>query len=304
VASKGQHSLHRMNTGSTFFTNFFLRDLVKFEQPAPTSSARGVPGGSIGVGSGFIRDSGQSSYGKSESLSLPAPDDDRFDEVRFIASLKADVEKKIIDSAAVVTHQGNVEGNFNTSEFYFEYSQGTIRGRVVISGKVIGSTYCLRADLEEISEGQGFNFSPDEFTRIRPEGEYYVVPLMEDDPLAVDNRLHFIGLELIKESTQRFPRGITKDQIGDIQYAELWSISKPPSHVKRLLEERGLERAFDLPGEYEGYQRVCFLNEVALRMYRDSGIALDVLRKVSSAEMPTNCSRSLRGPYFPKEELQ
>ncbi|SRR6266404_6356794 len=287
-----------MNTGSTFFTNFLLRELVKIKQPSRAFSPRGAVGG-IGGGVGFIG-SGESSHHKSESLSLPAAGDDLFDEQQFTASLKADVEKKIIDCAAAITHQGNIEGKFNSSEFYFEYSQGNVRGRIVISGKLIGSTYCLRADLEEIGEGRGFPFPPDEFTTIRPEGDYYVVGFLEGDPLTQDNRLHFIGVELIKESRQRLPRGITREQLEDLQYAELWSLSKLPSHLKRLLQEEGIEHAPELSGEYEGYQRVCFLNEVALRMYRDGGISLKVLKKVSGAEMPKECSRSLRGPYIPK----
>jgi len=38
----------------------------------------------------------------------------------------------------------------------------------------------------------------------------------------------------------------------------------------------------------------------ALRMYREGGIALDALKKVSGAEMPERCNRILRGPYIPR----
>jgi len=40
-----------------------------------------------------------------------------FDEQGFITSLKAEIEKEIIDSAATISRQGNIEGNFNSSEF-------------------------------------------------------------------------------------------------------------------------------------------------------------------------------------------
>jgi len=70
--------------------------------------------------------------------------------------------------------------------------------------------------------------------------------------------------------------------------------------LKQLLRERGIEQNVDMPEEYKEYEKVFFLNEVALRMYREGGIALDVLKKVSGPDMPKRCSRTLRGPYIPQ----
>jgi len=73
-----------------------------------------------------------------------------------------------------------------------------------------------------------------------------------------------------------------------------------PQHLKQLLRERGIEQNVDMPEEYKEYEKVFFLNEVALRMYREGGIALDVLKKVSGSDMPKRCNRTLRGPYIPQ----
>ena len=311
------------NRVSTFFANFSLRELVKNKLHLPASSQNRA---SRSAGGGGFLGHGQSLYRKSESFPCPVYVSDyvSFDEQGFITSLKAEVEKQIIDSAAAITGQGNIEGNFNSSEFYFEYMQGGIKGRILISGKMIESGYYLTADLEEIAEGAelpfaitefsgagaivacgatgggGFPFAADEFKRVKPEGDYYVLIFMQDDPLARDNKFHSIGVELIKESRERITRGITNESAKDVQYAEVWSLINIPQHLKQLLHERGIERNDEEPEEYKEYERVYFLNEVALRMYKEGGIALDALKKVSGAEMPKRCNRNLRGPYIPQ----
>jgi len=297
-----------MNNESVFFANFSLRELVNLGHPSLASLGRGIGGGvpggfpggvagGIGASGGFVG-SGPSSYRRFESLSFSAAPE-AFDEPQFIRSLKSGVENQIVDSAAAVTNQGNIEGGFNTSEFYFEYSQADIRGRILISGKLVGSNYCLRADIEEIGEGPRFPFPADEFAGIRPESDYYyVVPFKDGDPWAEDNKLHVLGVQLIQGARQRLRR-LSKSDIENLQCAEVWSLYKLPPHIKHLLQEQGREHIPDLSGEYKEYRRVCFLNELALGMYRDGGVALEVLKKISPVEMPPGCSRSLRGPYVP-----
>jgi len=253
-----------------------------------------------------------------------------FDEQRFIASLRAEIEKEIINHAAEIRRQRNIEGDFNSSEFYIEYTQEGIKGRIVISGKMIEGGYYLTAEIEEISEAAefpfaveevrdsggsvicaatavgGFPFAADDLRKVRPEGDFYVAPFRQDDPLARNDKFQRIGAELIMASRVRIPPGITKEGAGAFQYAEVWSLVNIPRQLKRYLGEKGVDRNVDMPGEcdvpeeYKEYERVYFLNEVALRMYREGGIALDALKKVSGAEMPERCNRILRGPYIPQ----
>jgi len=311
-----------MNRVSTFFTNFSLQELVKNKLYLPTSypnrSSRGAGGGHLGHG--------QFLYRRSESFPCPIYVSDyvSFDEQGFITSLKAEVEKEIIDSAATISRQGNIEGNFNSSEFYFEYTQDGIKGRIVISGKMIKSSYYLTADLEEIAEGDEFPFAAEEFSgarasvisaatgggvfpfaitefgRVKPEGDFYVVAFRQGDPLAQVDKLHNLGVELMRGWEKRIPRSLTNEPDKDIKYAEVWSLVNIPQHLRQLLRERGIEQNVDMPDEYKEYEKVYFLNEVALQMYRDGGIELDALKKVSGSDMPKRCNRTLRVPYIPQ----
>jgi hypothetical protein len=54
------------------------------------------------------------------------------------------------------------------------------------------------------------------------------------------------------------------------------------------------------PSEYEKYQGVYFLNDVALNMYREGGIELDIMKTIPKSELPKGCNRSLEGPYIPR----
>jgi len=135
---------------------------------------------------------------------------------------------------------------------------------------------------------------------MKPEGDYYVVALAHDHPLAQNNELQQVGQELMRDSVKRARRGI-RDGLKDLKSAEVWALVKWPSHIERLLTENNIVHEFDVPKEYQGYEAVFFLNDVALKMYREGGIQIDVLKKISSDEMPGGCvRRTLGGPYFPK----
>jgi len=143
---------------------------------------------------------------------------------------------------------------------------------------------------------------------------YYVVAFSHDNPLAKDNRFHYEGVQLLKQSIQRIPRGMTKEDATHLGYAVVYSLPLLPpdvrqrvqegndesSSVMHLLQEQLIEAMINPPPEYEPYEKVYFLNEVALRMYQEGGIAIDILRTISEGELPKQCSRSLRGPYIPR----
>jgi hypothetical protein len=291
-----------MSTPTTFFANFSLRELVPNAEAGPSSAGHWGMGGAVGGATGY-RASGQSHCHKSESFSLPVSvsGHDRFDEREFVESLKAGIENRIIDNAAVITDRGDIEGNFHSSEFYFEYTQGELRGRIVLSGTLTGTTYSLRANLEERSEG-GFSFA-DAFQMMKPEGDYYVVAFAHGDPPAQDNKLLLIGRELITASVDRIRRSMQQEGLKEPISAEVWCLAKLPQQIERLLAEKDLKDRFEVPEEYQEYEKVFFLNDVALQMYSEGGITLEILKKISGAEMPKGCTRTLRGPYLPKINL-
>jgi len=215
-------------------------------------------------------------------------------------SLRASVEQEILESGASISTRGHIPGSFNSSEFFFEYTEEGTQGRIIISGNITGSAYRLRADIEERSEGGGPSFPVEAFGRIRPEGDYYVVAFAREDPLARGDQLHSIGAALIKESSKRIPVSFSNDDARSIRYAEVWTLSRMPQHIRELLRQNGMGERHEIPEEYKDYERVCFLNDVALRMYEEGGVVLNVLKKVTDADMPAGCSRNLRGPYIPK----
>lgn len=137
-------------SSSSFLSNFSLEELVKKNRsPSGMLCAKGGMGG----GGGDIRSVGpkQSSSNKNSSLSCQISDDS-FDEAAFLASLKADVEKEIIQSGAKIMNQGRSD----PAGFYFEYSEGGIHGRITIGGKKSGTNYySLEATLNETSSAEG-----------------------------------------------------------------------------------------------------------------------------------------------------
>ena len=129
-------------SSSSFLSNFSLEDLVK-ENRSPSGMA--CAKGGMGGGGGDISSIGRhtSNY-KSSSFSCQI--DPAFDEADFMASLKTDVEKEIKGSGANVIDQGSSD----PAEFYFEYREGAVRGRINISGKKGGANYySLQASIDE-----------------------------------------------------------------------------------------------------------------------------------------------------------
>jgi hypothetical protein len=137
-------------SSSSFLSNFSLEELVKKNRsPSGLLCGSGGLGGMGGGGSSFSRAGyGQSSSHKSSSFScqIKSTGESSFDEADFLASLKADVEKEIADSAKVAD-----QGTTGQTGFYFEYVEHDIRGRIEISGKSSPPFYTLEAKLVESS---------------------------------------------------------------------------------------------------------------------------------------------------------
>jgi|SRR5919106_1066241 hypothetical protein len=90
--------------------------------------------------------------------------------------------------------------------------------------------------------------------------------------ISLSDNFRRIGFEMLNKSRNRIPHGVTKEAADGFKYVEVLSL----------------------------YDALYFLNEAALQMYREGGIALDTLKKSSSDEIPKRCNRILGGPYLPR----
>ena len=278
--------------GSIFFREFSLRDLVEKNYPGATIPPSGGMG-SVGGGHG-IAGSAKSSHHKSEtfSFSIQLTGEARFDEPEFIASVRLFVKERIVEGGANVQEEGAID----SSAFYFDYSHGDIGGRIEIRGKMIALNYVLAAQIEENAEGKPrLQFAA--VQSMPPRGEYNVVVLTGDDSLEQANEFFDAGRRLIQESVDRMRRVPVRKLPTNSQSAEVFSLFTVSRQIREALDEE-TAAALEPPAEYRDYERVFFLNDVALKMYEDAGIVLDVLRKVAAAEMPPHCLQTLRGPYL------
>jgi len=141
---------------------------------------------------------------------------------------------------------------------------------------------------------------------------YYVVAFTHENPLAHNNYFHHEGVRLIKASIQRL-RGLTREQLQTLEQAVVYTLLMLPPHLRhqfqnaeirvgntdRVQQQARLDRMRNPPAAYTQYDQVHFLNEVAMRMYKEGGIDLEILKTVSEDDLPEGCNRSLRGPYVP-----
>ena len=141
---------------------------------------------------------------------------------------------------------------------------------------------------------------------------YYVVAFTHENPLAHNNYFHNQGVQLIKASVQKL-RGLSRERLQNLEQAVVYTLLMLPPHLRQQYRDMGisaadaartqqqatLEMMLNPPTEYEQYDQVHFLNEIAVRMYKEGGIDLEILRTISEDELPAGCNRSLSGPYVP-----
>jgi hypothetical protein len=291
---------------STFYSNFSLADLVK-----RNNSRLGLAcssGGMGGVGMGAGSHSGGAKefrYHKTETFAghITSASLVESDEAAFIESLKADVQDEIVRRKARVTHASDLK----SAGFYLEYSDEGIQGRIEIAGTVSGTTYYnLIATLSETSTSEKQPFVEREIRDRRPTGTYYVFPIISDERHASAHDFLDIGRRAIKESNERVRQRLHADYshkdflLKALEYAEVYVWEpKPPEFKQSWAESMGEE--FWSPAEFEGYDGVYVLNEVALRMYREAGAEFEILKTISADDVARMLGPSLRGPYFAKD---
>jgi hypothetical protein len=135
---------------SSFFSSFSTRQLVERNKSLtglrcdPTG---GGGGGGIGSRGGGIGSGGTHfSSHKSDSFACRLKSNDSFDEMKFLSTLKLDVERALHDNGAQITDSGST----GSTNFYFAYALKNVRGRVQVSGTRNGSDYYnVHADLDE-----------------------------------------------------------------------------------------------------------------------------------------------------------
>jgi hypothetical protein len=132
---------------STFLSRFSLERSAKQTDYKGIDSSRG-PGGESGMGGGISR-IGQpgTSYHQSTTtgFAIHQEGDNKFNEGEFIRALTTQIRKEIEENRGSITGSGSPTSN----EFYVDYKDGNIKGRISISGSASGQSYVLKANIDE-----------------------------------------------------------------------------------------------------------------------------------------------------------
>lgn len=165
--------------------------------------------------------------------------------------------------------------------------------------------------------------------------KYYVIALRAEHPLAQNNRFHSLGVELHKNALLQTGPQLMRMEKKEIQYAEMFAYSPYAPRYQRVRkeiekeieakiaegkkhgnggivigggtfhlrpEEQHIEPA--IVEEYGEYAQVYLLNELALQMYSEGNVKLEVLKTITLEEVPEIWGRCFRGPYLPKHERE
>ena len=295
---------------SNFYAHFSMAELVKRNSSWPSlgSLAGGVGGGGGGGGTSFSRvgshgpRTGLSHFHKSDSFAFQLNPGGlaKIDEEKILSSLKADLNDEILKSGAVVNSSGNLE----TLGCFAEYSEEGIQGRIEVSGRPGGRDfYTFTATLSETSTRENSNWIR-QIKRHQPKGTFYVVPVRTGDPRPATEDLLALGKNLIRKSSERIRQQLLADQsrkdtlLPSLEYAEVYVWQKMPPEIRERLKDV-IAREFRVPTEYEQFERVYFLNEVALTMFREAGADFLILKKISADELRNLLGPALSGPYLP-----
>ena len=134
---------------SAFLSKFMLDRSVKATAYKGIDSSRG-PGGGGGIGgtTGGIGPSGASVHSSSTStvgFTIKEEGENKFNESEFIEALASQIKKEIEESHASITGSDSP----SPDEFYADYKDGDIKGRITISGSASGQSYVLKCNVDE-----------------------------------------------------------------------------------------------------------------------------------------------------------
>ena len=312
---------------STFFFQFSLRDLVancRLLLPPSIAgsdatasgvggvsshwstrlrSGGGIRGGVGAIAGGISEASGQAQRTAhkydSVSFEIESPGDQPFDETALIESVRAGLEAEVGASGATV----GIHYTFGPAKFGIEYEGDQLYGRICISGRRQGTRrYSLHATIEEIGESASLPDWEAMTGRHQLESNYYACAFRDHD----DQQKRFETFnrriqESVARLRQRIPqtdpnkrRSLTET----LEYAVVYVWSPAARQMMTMMG-----REYQVPSRYNLDRAVYFLNETALKMFRESGDDIEVLETISADEFSdfNLPGPQLRGPYIPKE---
>ncbi|MEK6407179.1 MAG: hypothetical protein AABN34_09470 [Acidobacteriota bacterium] len=137
---------------STFLSKFSL------ERSAKQTGYKGInnfpgPGGSIGgssgLGGGTTGPQGTRwQQSSTTGFMINQDGENKFNESEFMEALTSQLKKEIEENSGRITGSGSPSSN----EFYINYKDGNINGRITISGSGRGQPYVLNANVDETSK--------------------------------------------------------------------------------------------------------------------------------------------------------
>lgn len=133
---------------SAFLSKFSLERSVKQTAYKGINNSPG-PGGRIGGESGIGGTIGprgtKVDLSSTTAFMTNQEGDNKFNESEFMEALASQIKKEIEENRCSITASGSPALN----EFYSEYKDGNIKGRITISGSGRGEYYVLRANVDE-----------------------------------------------------------------------------------------------------------------------------------------------------------
>lgn len=134
---------------SSFLSKFSLERSVKqtaYRGINPSQGPGGSIGGASGISGGTIGVGGnKASLSSSTAFMIYQEGVNRFIESEFLEALTSQTKKEIEESRASITGSGSPAPN----EFYVDYKDGKINGRITVSGSARGQFYVLDANVDE-----------------------------------------------------------------------------------------------------------------------------------------------------------
>ncbi len=139
--------------GSSFYSNFSVRELVERNQSASGFKCVRPLGGGGGGNDFSVISSQRSGSGRSEftvhkgdSFACELKPGDNFDEQPFFDVLKFDTERALRANGAQISDSGPA----TPAGFYVAYTANSVRGRIQVSGNRVGDRYYdVHAQLDE-----------------------------------------------------------------------------------------------------------------------------------------------------------
>jgi len=133
---------------SSFASRFMLDKSVKATAYKGIDSTGVGAGGTLGGSTGGIGPGGRdvhTSFTSASGFTIREEGEDKFNEIEFLGELASQIRKEIAENHASITGSGTPASN----EFYLEYSDGDIKGRITIVGSARGKAYSVRANVDE-----------------------------------------------------------------------------------------------------------------------------------------------------------